>query len=126
MIYNPFLDQLYAARKGHGAFLSFPHSALPVLAPPCRLPLARPLPSLGQALVSIERDGREEERLIQAAHGQPRGECGRGEDGALVEELWERGAQPCDGRVGRAGLVLGDQVLVCLRAWGERRMAVAN
>ena len=56
MIYNPFLDQLYTASKGRGAFLSSPHSALPALAVPRRLPLARPraLPSLGQALVGIE------------------------------------------------------------------------
>ena len=56
VIYNPFLDQLYTARKGAGAFLSSPHSALPALAAPRRLPLARPrpLPSLGQGLLGIE------------------------------------------------------------------------
>ncbi len=56
VIYNPFLDQLYTARKGHGAHLSSPHSGVPALAAPRRLPLARPraLPSLGQALVGIE------------------------------------------------------------------------
>ena len=56
VIYNPFLDQLYTGLKGHGAFLSSPHSAVPALAAPRRLPLARPrpLPSLGQALIGIE------------------------------------------------------------------------
>ena len=47
VIYNPFLDQLYYAAKGHGAFLE--QRGLP----PARLPLSapRPLPSLSQALI---------------------------------------------------------------------------
>ncbi|OSD01169.1 inositol monophosphatase [Trametes coccinea BRFM310] len=50
VLYNPFLDQLYSAVKGGGAFLA--HRGLP----PARLPLAkpRPLPSLSQALIGIE------------------------------------------------------------------------
>ncbi|EJF67475.1 myo inositol monophosphatase [Dichomitus squalens] len=56
VIYNPFLDQLYTGLKGHGSFLSSPHSSVAALAAPRRLPLARPrpLPSLGQALIGIE------------------------------------------------------------------------
>lgn len=47
VLYNPFLDQLYSAVKGGGAFLAQGGRA------PARLPLAkpRPLPSLSQALI---------------------------------------------------------------------------
>ncbi|RPD64573.1 myo inositol monophosphatase [Lentinus tigrinus ALCF2SS1-7] len=51
VIYNPFLEQLYTATKGGGAFLAQGMRA------PARLPLAdppRPLPSLSQALIGIE------------------------------------------------------------------------
>ncbi|KAI0325422.1 hypothetical protein GY45DRAFT_248521 [Cubamyces sp. BRFM 1775] len=50
VLYNPFLDQLYSAVKGGGAFLAQGGR------PPARLPLAkpRPLPSLSQALLGIE------------------------------------------------------------------------
>ncbi|KAI0347882.1 inositol monophosphatase [Trametopsis cervina] len=50
VIYNPFLDGLYTAVKGQGAFLTQRGQA------PARLPLAvpRPLPSLSQALLGIE------------------------------------------------------------------------
>ena len=47
VLYNPFLDQLYSAVKGGGAFLAQGGRS------PARLPLAkpRPLPSLSQALL---------------------------------------------------------------------------
>ncbi len=51
VIYNPFLNQLYSAIRGGGAFLE--QASLPAI----RLPLAdppRPLPSLSQALIGIE------------------------------------------------------------------------
>lgn len=60
VIYNPFLDQLFTAIRGHGAFLRRrgPDSQ------PQRLPLSRnpqPLTGLGSALVAVEwgstRDG---------------------------------------------------------------------
>jgi myo-inositol-1(or 4)-monophosphatase len=46
VIYNPFLDQLYSARKGHGAFLNLT-TPLPLHAPSV-------LPSLSSALIGIE------------------------------------------------------------------------
>ncbi|KIJ35293.1 hypothetical protein M422DRAFT_233012 [Sphaerobolus stellatus SS14] len=51
VIYNPFLDQLYYALKGHGAFLEVPGYSNPL-----RLPIskARPLESLSQALLGVE------------------------------------------------------------------------
>ncbi|GBE77335.1 Protein qutG [Sparassis crispa] len=50
VIYNPFLEQLYTAVKGHGAFLAQGARLA------ARLPLAqpRPLPSLSQALIGVE------------------------------------------------------------------------
>ncbi|KAH9854385.1 hypothetical protein C2E23DRAFT_883981 [Lenzites betulinus] len=50
VIYNPFLDQLYSAVKGDGAFLAQGGRT------PARLPLAKPrlLPSLSQGLLGIE------------------------------------------------------------------------
>ncbi|KAI0756095.1 myo inositol monophosphatase [Daedaleopsis nitida] len=51
VLYNPFLDQLYTATKGGGAFLAQCGRT------PVRLPLAqppRPLPSLSQALLGVE------------------------------------------------------------------------
>ncbi|RDX46717.1 hypothetical protein OH76DRAFT_813250 [Lentinus brumalis] len=51
VIYNPFLNQLYSAILGGGAYLE--QASLPAI----RLPLAdppRPLPSLSQALIGIE------------------------------------------------------------------------
>ena len=51
VIYNPFLEQLYTATKGGGAFLAQgtrPATRLPLADPP------RPLPSLSQALIGIE------------------------------------------------------------------------
>ena len=51
VIYNPFLDQLYSALKGHGAFLDHvktgERTKLPVYA-------SRPLPSLSKAIIGIE------------------------------------------------------------------------
>ncbi|KAL1412654.1 hypothetical protein Q8F55_000401 [Vanrija albida] len=47
VVYNPFLDQLYSAAKGRGAFLN----------ETARLPLtgkAKPLNSLGEALIGVE------------------------------------------------------------------------
>ncbi|GAA6021625.1 hypothetical protein JCM11491_001243 [Sporobolomyces phaffii] len=48
VIYNPFLDKLYSARKGHGAYLN----------ESIRLPLSHPSPpalaSLGDAVVGVE------------------------------------------------------------------------
>lgn len=51
VIYNPFLDQLYYALRGHGAFVSMPGAPEPL-----RLPVAkaRPLESLAQALLGVE------------------------------------------------------------------------
>jgi len=48
VIYNPFLDQLYQAVRGHGAFLNT-HTQLP-LSHPNPLPLA----GLGEALIAVE------------------------------------------------------------------------
>lgn len=51
VIYNPFLNQLYSALKGHGAYLDHVQTGertkLPVFA-------SRPLPSLSKAIVGIE------------------------------------------------------------------------
>ncbi|PWZ02284.1 hypothetical protein BCV70DRAFT_235873 [Testicularia cyperi] len=51
VVYAPFLEYLYSARTGNGAFLSTPQSPTPR-----RLPLAKPqpLPSLRQALIAFE------------------------------------------------------------------------
>jgi hypothetical protein len=50
-IYNPFLDQLYSALKGHGAYLDDIRTGQRT-----RLPIytSRPLPSLSSAIVGIE------------------------------------------------------------------------
>ena len=51
VIYNPFLDQLYSALKGHGAYLDHVRTGertkLPIYA-------SRPLPSLSKAIVGVE------------------------------------------------------------------------
>lgn len=47
VVYNPFLDQLYSAAKGHGAFFNLT-TPLPLISPP---PV---LPSLSQALIGVE------------------------------------------------------------------------
>ncbi|PPQ78037.1 hypothetical protein CVT25_015582 [Psilocybe cyanescens] len=52
VIYNPFLDHLYTGITGQGSYLSSRLNTEPV-----RLPLskpAKPLPSLGQALIAVE------------------------------------------------------------------------
>ncbi|PSS02348.1 hypothetical protein PHLCEN_2v4041 [Hermanssonia centrifuga] len=62
VIYNPFLDQLYYATKGRGAFLVQRGSE------PLKLPLSnpRPLPSLSQALLGIEWGSDRSASMIQA------------------------------------------------------------
>ncbi|KAK8850578.1 hypothetical protein IAR55_004497 [Kwoniella newhampshirensis] len=47
VIYNPFLDQLYSAAKGRGAYLNLKQK-LPITGQ------AKPLLSLGQALIAVE------------------------------------------------------------------------
>ncbi|WVR08650.1 hypothetical protein IAU60_005708 [Kwoniella sp. DSM 27419] len=47
VIYNPFLDQLYSAAKGKGAFLN-QKTKLPITGK------SKPLASLGQALIAVE------------------------------------------------------------------------
>ncbi|KAM0787412.1 hypothetical protein ACM66B_003495 [Microbotryomycetes sp. NB124-2] len=49
VIYNPFLDKLYSARKGHGAFLNS-STRLPLSHPNKPLPLA----SLSDAVIAVE------------------------------------------------------------------------
>ncbi|KZT72854.1 inositol monophosphatase [Daedalea quercina L-15889] len=62
VIYNPFLEQLYYAVKGQGAYLvQGSHE-------PAKLPLAvpRPLPSLSQALIGIEWGSDRSNDIVQA------------------------------------------------------------
>lgn len=59
VIYNPFLDQLYSALVGHGAFLN---SAI-------RLPLSHPHPmalaSLSDALIGVEWGSDRSKHIIE-------------------------------------------------------------
>ncbi|CEI65824.1 hypothetical protein FVEN_g7498 [Fusarium venenatum] len=59
VIYNPWLDTLYTAIKGHGAFLTHGRGKQPQRLPLARSP--RPIEGLGTSLVAIEwgaqRDG---------------------------------------------------------------------
>lgn len=61
MIYNPFLDKLYSARQGHGAFLN-EHSRLPLCGDPLRAPA---LGSLGDAVVGVEWGSDRSRRVIE-------------------------------------------------------------
>lgn len=62
VIYNPFLEQLYTAAKGDGAYLQQGSRS------PVKLPIAtpRPLPSLSQALIGIEWGSDRSQDLVRA------------------------------------------------------------
>lgn len=47
VVYNPFLDQLYSAAKGHGAYFNLT-TKLPLVSPPPSLT------ALNQALIGVE------------------------------------------------------------------------
>jgi myo-inositol-1(or 4)-monophosphatase len=87
VIYNPFLDQLYSALVGHGAYLNLA-TKLPTVAP-------MPLPSLQSALVGVEygssRSGpimRKKVDSFQRLAGDPKGV----EGGQMVHSLRSLGS----------------------------------
>ena len=124
VIYNPFLDQLYTGLKGHGAFLSSPHSAVPALAAPRRLPLARPrpLPSLGQALIGIEWGSDRSKEMVDKKGDSFKLLAGNPAEGVvggkMAHSLRSYGSAALNyAMVAQGGLDMYWCVLVFLRVW---------